>query len=202
MLARIIVVVAFLFTTTLYADDHENALTGLQEATEVLIAEVTSNRNDIRNDRHRWYRIVNNTIVKNFDFKRMSGLALGKISRRATDAEKVQFEEEFTALIVRTYSTAILSYTNQNIAWKTSAMDSKGRITVTATITNENDAHVEIKFKMAKSKRYAGWRAYDVVIEGVSIILGYRSIFSEQEKSIGISGIITEIRNKNEAAYK
>ncbi len=50
---------------------------------------------------------------------------------------------------------------------------------------------------MEKSKQYEGYRAYDVEIEGISIILNYRSTFSEQAGNIGITGVIKKLHEKN-----
>lgn len=197
MFARIAVLIAFLFSTTSYADNHGSALTDLQEATEALITAVTENREEMTKDRRVLNLTVRGIAEPHFDFRRMSGLALGKWWRKATDVEKEQFEKEFSTLIMRTYATAILGYTNQDIKWKLGEPDQKGRVKVSAKITDQNGVVIDVEFKMAKSKRYDGWRMYDVTIEGISIVLTYRSTFNDEARNTGVSGVINSLVKKN-----
>lgn len=197
MFARIAVLIAFLFSTTSYADSHESALTGLQDATEALILSVNENREEMTKDRRVLHLTVRGIVEPYFDFRRMSGLTLGKWWRKATDTEKEQFEKEFSTLIVRTYSTAILGYSDQEIKWKLGEPNKKGKLKVSAKITDKNGVVIDVVFKMAKSKRYEGWRAYDVTIEGISIVMTYRSTFNDEARVSGVSGVIDTLVKKN-----
>ena len=196
MYARIAVLIAFLFSVPSYADHHESALTDLQEATEALITAVTENREEMTKDRRVLHLTVNGIARPHFDFRRMSALALGKWWRKATDTEKEQFEKEFSDLVIRTYSTAILEYTNQNIKWNLSNPVKK-KVKVAAKITDKNGTVIDVVFRMAQSKRYDGWRVYDVTIEGISIILTYRSTFNETARVSGVAGVIDVLKTKN-----
>lgn len=196
MYARIAVLIALLFSAPTYADNHASALTDLQEATEALIAAVTENREELTKDRRVLHLTVNGIARPHFDFKRMSGLALGKWWRRATDLQKEQFEREFSDLVIRTYATAVLGYTNQDIKWHLGDIVKK-KVKVSAKITDNNGVVIDVVFKMAKSKRYDGWRVYDVTIEGISIILTYRSTFNEEARVSGVAGIIDGLKKKN-----
>lgn len=202
MLARIAVLIAFLFSTTLYANNHTEALTGLQNATETILKEVSENRETFTNDRVLLFNVVNDIVREQFDLERMSRLAMGKLWRRASENEKTTFIDQFSILIVKTYSTTALNYTNQDISWRIGTEDNHGRITVTAKVKNDDGISIQIQFKMAKSNRYEGWRAYDVSIEGISIVMGYRSVFADQERKIGISGIIDELYEKNKKLFE
>jgi len=197
MFARVAVLIAFLFSATSYADNHESALTDLQEATETLITAVTENREEMTRDRRVLHLTVNGIARSHFDFRRMSGLSLGKWWRKATDVQREQFEKEFSTLIISTYATAILGYTNQDIKWKLGEPDKKGKVKISAKITDQNGVVIDVVFKMAKSKRYEGWRVYDVTIEGISIILTYRSTFNEEGRIAGVAGIINSLKKKN-----
>lgn len=199
MFARIVVLTAFLFSATSYADNHESALTDLQEATEALIEAITENREEMTKDRRFLHLTVGGIARPHFDFRRMTGLALGKWWRKANDAQKEQVEKEFSDLIIKTYATAVLGYTNQDIKWKLGKPDNKGRVKVSANITDQNGVIIDVVFKMAKSKRYEGWRVYDVTIEGISIILTYRSTFNEEARGTGVDGIIESLKKKNGA---
>jgi phospholipid transport system substrate-binding protein len=196
MFARIAFLIAFIFSTTSYAEHHESALTDLQEATEALIAAVTKNREEMTKDRRVLHLTVNGIARPHFDFKRMSGLALGKWWRRATDLQKEQFEREFSDLVIRTYATAVLGYTDQDIKWHLSDPDKK-KVKVSAKITDQNGIVIDVVFKMAKSKRYEGWRVFDVTIEGISIVLTYRSTFNEEARVSGVGGVIESLKTKN-----
>ncbi len=201
MFLRIAAVIVFLFSTASYADNHRCALTGLQGATETLISSIAENRDEMREDREHLNRMVREIINPLFDFRRMSGLAMGKLWRKATDAEREKFEKEFSILIVRTYATSVMEYTNQDIVWKLRD-PVNNKVKVTAKIKDQNGVVVDITFKLAKSKRYEGWRVYDVEIEGISIILTHRAAFADMARSVGVSGIINELEQKNNKLSK
>ncbi len=202
MLVRIAALIAFLFSATSYASNHESALTGLQGATVAIIEAVTEDREKLDADRELLYSTVRGIVDPHFDFQRMSRLALGKWWRKASDGEKVEFERLFSDLIVRTYSTAVLNYTDQDIKWKLGNADPKGKVKVSVVIVDSNGVPIDVVFFLAKSKRYHGFRVYDVHIEGISIVLTYRSSFNEVARNRKVSGVIRSLQEKSDSASK
>jgi len=202
MLARIAFLIAFLVSAPSYASSHESALTGLQGATVAIIEAVTENREALDADRQLLYSTVRGIVDPHFDFQRMSRLALGKWWKKASDAEKVEFERLFSELIVRTYSTAVLNYTDQDIKWKLGNADPKGKVKVSVKVFDSNGTPIDVVFFLAKSKRYHGFRVYDVHIEGISIVLTYRSTFNEQARNSKVAGVIRGLQKKSDTESK
>jgi phospholipid transport system substrate-binding protein len=50
------------------------------------------------------------------------------------------------------------------------------------------------------TKAPAGWKAYDVIVGGVSLVTNYRDEFNEQIKGGGVNGLIKTLTEKNKGA--
>jgi phospholipid transport system substrate-binding protein len=55
-----------------------------------------------------------------------------------------------------------------------------------------------IEFHMRQTDR--GWKVYDIVVEGVSLVITYRSEFDAVVKQEGIDGLIKRLAQKNSPA--
>ncbi len=135
-------------------------------------------------------------VLPNFDFARMTQLAVGRAWRDATDVQKEALTREFRTLLVRTYSTSLTQYRNQVIEVKPSKLTAGDTETVVKTQINQQGGQpIPIDYSMAKTDK--GWRAYDIVVDGVSLVTNYRSTFGEEVRKSGIDGLIKILSDRN-----
>jgi phospholipid transport system substrate-binding protein len=143
--------------------------------------------------------IVETYLLGHFDFTRMTRLAVGKNWRRVEDAQKPHLVREFRTLLVRTYSVALAQYRDQKIEYKPLTLEPGARRAVVRTAVTQPDGKpVSIDYRMARSE--AGWKVYDVVVEGVSLVINYRALFNSTVESSGVDGLIALLRKKNGTA--
>ena len=163
---------------------------------ETVLAEVTARRAELEADPRLIYPLVESTVLPHFDFRRMSQSALGRFWRRATDAQRESVTREFRELLVRTYATALLGYSDQTIEYlpfKGSSGSSK--VLVQTRISSGAAPPVPVNYRLSRNED--GWLVYDVVIDGVSLITNYRSQFTSLVRRNGIDGLITALAEKN-----
>jgi len=95
----------------------EDPLKFVKSTADQVLSEVSSRKDELSDDPGMIYELVDQVILPRFDFVRMSQLVLGKYWRRATPAQKQAFVREFRELLIRTYATALLNYSGQDIVY-------------------------------------------------------------------------------------
>ena len=152
-------------------------------------------------DTARIREVVETKLLPNFDFSRMTALAMGRNWRKATPEQQKRLTDEFRSLLVRTYSGSLSQYRNQTIEYKPLRADAAATdVTVRTEVVRPGQAPVQIDYSMAKGAD--GWKAYDVIVGGVSLVTNYRDEFNEQIRQGGIDQLIASLvaRNKGGAA--
>ncbi|MEP7206090.1 MAG: ABC transporter substrate-binding protein [Casimicrobiaceae bacterium] len=140
--------------------------------------------------------VIEAKLLPNFDFQRMTALAMGRNWRQATPEQQARLVDEFRTLLVRTYSSALNQYRNETIDYKPLRMNpSDTEVTVRTAINRSGGAPVPMDYNMAKTP--SGWKAYDVVIGGVSLVTNYRDEFNSTVQSSGVDGLIKVLADKN-----
>lgn len=140
--------------------------------------------------------LVDAKVLPHFNFTRMTQLAVGKHWRAASPEQKQTLVAEFRNLLVRTYTKAFTVYRDQNVEVKPFKMAANAtEVTVKTLILKPGEPDIPVNYDMEKTAD--GWKAYDLTIEGVSLVSNYRSTFSEQIQQSGIDGLIKTLVEKN-----
>jgi len=142
------------------------------------------------------YQLVEAKILPNFDFNRMTQLALGKHWPRATAKQKQALVTEFRNLLVRTYSSSLTEFTNQTIEFKPLTLKPNDTdVTVRSEIRQPGGQPIPIDYAMYKTD--FGWKVYDVTIDSVSLVTNYRASFASTIRKSGIDGLIKALAEQS-----
>ena len=142
------------------------------------------------------HQLVEAKILPNFDFNRMTQLAVGKHWPRASAGQKQALVTEFRNLLVRTYSNSLTAFTNQTVEFKPLAMKPTDTdVTVHSEIQQPGGQPIPIDYSMYKTA--FGWKVYDVTIDGVSLVTNYRASFSSTIRQQGIDGLIKTLASQS-----
>ena len=133
-------------------------------------------------------RIINDR----FDFRSMSQSVLATNWQEATTEEKRQFVEYFSQYLEDTYRTQIESYSDQRVEYLAEQVRNDRATVDTAVVSSNKRIPITYRLKLTKGK----WVAYDVVIEGVSLVNNYRSTFSAIVKAGGMDGLLTDLEGR------
>jgi phospholipid transport system substrate-binding protein len=175
-----------------------------QEAPDALVKRVSEDvLGTIRSDKDlqagnqaKVKQLIETKLVPNFDFNHMTALAVGRNWRTATPEQQKQLADEFRTLLVRTYSGALTAYRDNTMDYKPLRMNPADTETIVRTeVRRAGQAPVQIDYSMAKTAD--GWKAYDIVVAGVSLVTNYRDEFNDIVKSSGIDGLIKTLEAKN-----
>ena len=150
-------------------------------------------------DQQRVREVVETKLLPYFDFERITALAMGRNWRQATPEQQKQLVDQFRTLLVRTYSGALAQYRDQKMDYKPLRADASAtEVTVRTEVVRQGQTPVQIDYSMAKAP--SGWKVYDVIVGGVSLVTNYRDEFNEQIKNGGVDGLIKTLSAKNQGA--
>jgi phospholipid transport system substrate-binding protein len=168
-------------------------------AEEVL--EIVKSDKDIQaGDQKKIFALAEAKILPNFDFDRVSRLVLGRNWANATKEQQAEFQKEFRSLLLRTYASALSKYRNQTLQYLPSrSQPDATRAVVRTQILQPGGQPIGIDYSLEKGPN--GWKVYDIVIEGVSLVTNYRSQFNNEIRQVGgMDGLIQKLAEKNKQA--
>ncbi len=138
---------------------------------------------------------VQKNIVPRFEFERITQIAMGRNWAKANPAEQKQIVTEFGKLLTRTYSNAISTLKDLDVEVKsTRVMTPNADVTVKTQMIGRPQP-VAIDYSLINGP--AGWKVYDVTVEGISLVAAYRDEFAGLVSQSGISGLIDALKKKN-----
>jgi len=140
--------------------------------------------------------LVEVKVLPNFNFQRMTALALGRDWNKATPEQKKRLSEEFKTLLVRTYSNALTGYKDQAIRYKPTKMQNgETEVLVKTEVVQPGSKPIQLDYSL--EKQTDGWKVYDVIVAGVSLVTNYRDTFAQEVRANGIDGLVQMIATKN-----
>ena len=150
----------------------------------------------IQKDRNRIYALVSDIVLPYFDFRRMSAWVLGRYWRDATPDQQERFTAEFRQMLVRTYGSALLDYSDEKIIYLPLHAEQGAKdVTVHTEIEQVGGPAIEINYSMYLSAD--GWKVYDVSINGVSLVTNYRTSFASIIRRDGVDSLIKQLEYRN-----
>jgi phospholipid transport system substrate-binding protein len=172
----------------------------LYDASEKMKARVADP--NFTRDFRQFTQFVNDVIYPHMDFDRISALVLGKHWKDASPAQRERFKSEFKTLLVRTYSRAFIEFKEWSIRFLPLQMNPEDKkIIVKTEVLQPGQQPIGVDYRMALTND--GWKAYDITIEGVSLVTNYRSSFkTEIEREGSLDGVIATLATRNAEALK
>ena len=179
------------------------ALAAAQEAPDALVRRVTDEvLTVIRADKdiqsgnvNKVAVIAEQKVLPHFDFERMTRLAVGRNWAQATPEQKQALIKEFRTMLVRTYSSSLAQYRNQQIDIKPAKAGADKDAMVRTAVIQQGGPPIPIDYAMEKTD--SGWKVYDVVIDGASLVTTYRGTFNDQVQKGGIDGLVKTLQERN-----
>ncbi len=171
----------------------------VKNTTQEVISVIKQDKDIQSGDRSKIYALVDEKVLPHFDFKRMSQLAMGKNWRQTTPEQQESLIKEFRSLLVRTYAVSLTQYRDQKIEFKPLKLEPDANDATVKTIFLQSGREpIAVDYGMHKSA--AGWKVFNITIEGVSLVENYRGTFNEQIRKSGIDGLIKTLSERNKAA--
>ena len=190
-------------TAALVSAESVRAQSELQ-APDALVKTVTLEVVDIiqkdkdiqKGDRKKVIALIEVKVLPHFNFQAMTASAVGRNWEKASAEQKLRLQDEFKTLLVRTYSSALASYSNQRFDFRPlRAKPTDTDVTVNVRIMQSGSEPVTIDYDM--EKRPGGWKVWDVRVGGISLVANYRTEFDNLIREGGVDGLIKALYAKN-----
>ncbi|KIQ32544.1 signal peptide protein [Variovorax paradoxus] len=147
--------------------------------------------------------LVDSKIMPNVNFQRMTASAVGPAWRQATPEQQKRLQDEFKALLVRTYAGALDQVVDQTVTvrpFRGSADDKE--VLVRTEIQGRGDP-VQLDYRLEKTPgQGAGWKVYNLNVLGVWLVDTYRTQFAQEINKSGIDGLIAALASRNKSNTK
>ncbi|MHB8454315.1 MAG: MlaC/ttg2D family ABC transporter substrate-binding protein [Acidiferrobacterales bacterium] len=175
----------------------------VQQTTDDILATIKANRAAYAKDHSKLYKLAEEKVLPYFDFVRMSQWVLGRNWRTATPEQRARFVPLFRDLLVRTYSTALLNYTDQQIVFLPVTMrPGDADIQVKTEVKQSGGApNIPIYYSFYKT-RDGSWKVYDVSIDGISLVTNYRSVYASKIREEGMDALLASLAASDAQLHK
>jgi len=181
-----------------WAETTSGPVQMLKGITDQVMQELRSNKAKLEGDSNELYGLVNRFILPHADFAEMARWVVGRNAWQGSDAATQQaFIQEFKTLVVRSYAGALLAYTDQEVVFLP-ARDpgNRQRVQVATLIKDGDQKPLHIDYRVLKEGNE--WKVYDIIIEGVSLMQGYRAQFANEVQQGGLKAVTSKIRQHNQ----
>ncbi|MGN6227557.1 MlaC/ttg2D family ABC transporter substrate-binding protein [Dyella sp. KULCS107] len=163
---------------------------------------IAGHKDELKNNREKLIAVIDDVFLPHFDIDYASILVLGQHAREATPAERERFAKAFYNSITNRYAEGLLNYTKGAVVVLPFNGDLNDKRTVVRTqVVLEDGKKVSVDYAFRKS-RNGDWKAYDVIIEGISYVTNYRNQVDAEIRKVGIDQLITNLETRGEDALK
>src|SRR5438105_10260203 len=171
----------------------------VQKITAEVLAAIKSDKQPAAGDKQKALKLAEEKVLPYIDFEQATRLAVGRAWSQASPEQKKRLVSEFRNMLVRTYSNAIEGYQGQTLK----VLPARGKqdpedTTVRTQFIRAGGQPLPIEFHMRQTDK--GWKVYDIVVEGVSLVMTYRSEFDAVVKQEGLDGLSKRLAQKNRPA--
>lgn len=168
----------------------------IQGVSDGLMGVLREDRELLGRDPDFVHRLVDRLLLPNVDFSRVSALVLGPHWREASPTQRRAFEAAFKTLLIQTYASALDRLSTWELRFPPMRLDPDQTKTLVRTeLQQPGGGPVAVDYRMAKEG--GRWVAYDVLVEGVSLLASYRTQLSEIARTRGIEGLLAELDARN-----
>ncbi|MBK5204652.1 MAG: ABC transporter substrate-binding protein [Polaromonas sp.] len=141
--------------------------------------------------------LVDGKVMPHVNFTRMTASAVGRSWRQATPEQKKRLQEEFKALLIRTYSGALSQVNDQRLDVKPlRAAPGDTEVVVRTEVLGRGEP-AQLDYRMEKTA--AGWKIYDLNVLGIWMVETYRTQFAQEINAKGIEGLIAALAQRNKS---
>lgn len=169
----------------------------IRQTSQSVLVEIRANMDTYKSDPQKVYKLVDAQVLPHFNFAAMADLALGKNMDRVSAEQKSLIVTEFRLLLVRTYSSALVEYSDQEpIYLPMDGSEAEGMVTVRTRYEQPGAFPIPIDYSLRLGDD--GWKVFDVSVDEISLVTNYRSSFARAIKKGGVDGLIRTLQARNQ----
>lgn len=168
----------------------------LEQAANQIITTLKQHQGRLKNNTQVIHQAVERYLLPIVDVNGMSRSVLGRQAwGKANMAEKKQFVETFTQLVIRTYASPLTEYTNETIKFLPLRGEADGRfVRVNSVIIRPNGQRIPLTYSLVSKN--GQWKIYDLSVEGVSLLQSFRSQFSQVLQRSNMQELLKQMKQQ------
>ena len=167
----------------------------VENSAKRMLQELDANRAKYKADPAKLDALVGNVLLPNFDTEYAARLVLGQSWRNATPEQRKRFVDAFYHSLLRNYGAALVDFTGDRfivLPYKGDPADTTA--TVRTEVKRSSGDKVPVNFSLRKTPE--GWKAWDVVIEGISYVKSFRTDFASEIQQKGLDDVISRLEKE------
>lgn len=174
----------------------------VQRIADQLGETMEARRDELMNDRDALNAVIDDVVLRHFDTDYAALLVLGRYAREATPEQRRRFTRAFYDSLVARYGEALLQYTRGQVK----VLPFRGelnerRTTVRTEVTVNDGTRIPVDYAF-RNTRAGEWKAFDVVIEGISYVTNYRNQVVAEIGKAGIEAVIARLEQQGISAIE
>jgi phospholipid transport system substrate-binding protein len=168
----------------------------IETSANAMVAEIEARRAELRKDPTKLDALVERILLPNFDVDHAARLVLGKHWRTATPQQRQRFIDAFYGSLMSNYGDALLEFTGDRIkVLPTPVAPDATSAVVRTEVKRSNGQKIPVNYSLRKTE--AGWKAWDVVIEGISYVKSFREDFGAEIDAKGLDAVIQRLETQS-----
>lgn len=161
-----------------------------------ILSDIKTRKKELLADPAKLDALVDQKVMPNVNFRRMTQLVVGRPWREATSTQRDQLTEQFKVLLVKTYSGALSQVGDQTLQVdKLRARPDEVDVVVTSRILQKSGSPVDLAYRVEKKE--GKWKVYDLSVLGLWLVDSYKAQFTPVLNSAGLDGLIQTLKDKN-----
>ncbi len=170
----------------------------IKRLTDELLVTVKADKSILSGDINKISALVDQRVMPHVNFQRMTASAVGPGWRQATPEQQKRLQEEFKALLVRTYAGAVNQVNDQSIVVKPLRAAPEDKEVIVRTEVRGKGEPIQLDYRVEKAPDApAGWRIYNLNVLGVWLVDNYRTQFAAEVNAKGVDGLIASLAERN-----
>ena len=172
----------------------------VQTIADQLGTAIEGHRDELKHNQAKLINIIDEVFLPHFDIDYASILVLGQHAREATPAQRERFAKAFYKSITDRYAEGLLNYSRGRVKVLpfNGSLNDKRTVVRTQVVLDDGKL-VSVDYAFRKN-RTGEWKAYDVIIEGISYITNYRNQVDAEIRKVGIDQLISNLETQGEKA--
>jgi phospholipid transport system substrate-binding protein len=162
-----------------------------------MIANLKANKTNLKKNPSLVYSLAYKIVVPYADLDEMSQRVLPpRTWNSASPSQRAEFKKQFTALLVRTYASALADYTDQTVRFFPLRAGGGRSVTVNSQIVRSDGPAVSVSYRLHATS--SGWRLYDMTVEGVSLLQSFQEQFRQKvSQGATIDQLISDLNQRS-----
>lgn len=185
---------ALFVTRTAMAETSPYVL--MQQASDKLFADIKNSQAKIKQNPNYLRTIVRNDLLPYVQVNYAGSLVLGSHFKSTTPEQREKFFKAFGDFIEQAYAQVLTAYTSQQIQIEPAKeVGDKNLVSIRVNIIQTGGAApIKLDFKWRKNSKTGEWQAYDMVAEGVSMVVTKQNEWSGILRQQGIDALTAQIQ--------